>query len=755
MFEKYTDENVYWLTVETDLGLRMPEVDGDPSGSSAAIPEHYTATVRAEESHVWNSHHFSSEDTWFWERIQPGDNTVTKTYTTTLTAVATGALTATVGGELVGRSENQHLARLYFNGGTESIEEANWTGKTNYIFNTDLPQAQLVAGENALDVVVVYSPTLQNYQDLYFNWLEVDYARQFHAQDDQLLFNHTEAGTWKYQVEQLDTAAVQIFDVTAPLTPTRILNPSVTLDGAIYTAQFVGTLSAPKRYLVAGGNAVRSPSAILAHTPPDFAATSGADYVFITHPLLYTTTQTLAEYRAGQGLTTAIINLDDLINQFNYGIYHPIAIKNFLAFTFDQWSTPPAYALLVGGGHWNLKGFDRYSAPPIYMPPNLAFVDPWQGEVDSANLLATIVGDDFLPDLHIGRMPANSVAELETMIGKTIAYEQGPIQAWQEHILFIADNIPDSAGNFIALADGIANTYLAGTGFSDDRIHLNDYCSEPPYPPTLCPAVNQAITTTLNITSALLVNYIGHASVNWWAHEKIFVNANVSNLTNAESLPVVLSMTCLDGYWIHPDRPSLIYDLLRADGKGGVAAFSATGLGVATGHDHLQRGFFTSLINDGVWELGMAANAGKIELFTNGWNYDLLHTFTVFGDPALQIMSPHRVDLAPSATTAIGDPDTTVQYTFQVTNTGRLADTYEVTLSGNNWPTQPDQSVIGPLGPGQGAVISVAVDIPTGVSGWDSAQLQVVSRGNRFRHAAASITSFSDIEQVFLPSVHK
>jgi hypothetical protein len=194
---------------------------------------------------------------------------------------------------------------------------------------------------------------------------------------------------------------------------------------------------------------------------------------------------------------------------------------------------------------------------------------------------------------------------------------------------------------------------------------------------------------------------------------------------------------------------------LRVDGNGGVATFSATGLGVATGHDQLQRGFFATLFNDGAWKLGLAADAGKVNLFTNGWSYDLLHTFTVFGDPALQIVSPHEVELSPTTTTTIGDPNTTVQHTFQVTNTGRLTDTFDVTLSGNAWPAQPDLSEIGPLGPGQGKGVLVTVDIPSGVSGWDTAQLRVESHGDRSRQAVSSIFTFAVGEQIFLPSIGK
>ncbi len=243
-------------------------------------------------------------------------------------------------------------------------------------------------------------------EDMYFNWYAIDYARQFEAEADQLSFAHDEPGTWKYQAAGFDSGAVTVLDLTYPLTPTRVLNPAVVSGGGGYTATFVATPGQGARYFMAGSGAELSPKSITPHTPLDLSTTA-ADYVFITPQVFYTTTQSLADYRAAQGLSTLVVTVEELYDQFNFGIYHPIAIKNFLAYTFASWSTPPTYALLVGGGHWNLKGYEGYDAPPIYMPPNLAFVDPWQGEVDSANLLAAVVGDDILADVLIGRLPVD------------------------------------------------------------------------------------------------------------------------------------------------------------------------------------------------------------------------------------------------------------------------------------------------------------------------------------------------------------
>jgi len=644
MFEKYTDENVYWLTVGGTPGPRMAVIDGTPT-DTAPVPTHYRATVHAEESHQWWTWHFSNEDTWFWERVQPGPADATRTYTTTLTALASGSFTATVRASIASRSSNAgHHTQFYLNDVPTPLDDAVWDGRGRYTFEAQVPQAWLHEGVNALVLALRYNGA---FEDMYFDWFEIEYARRFVAQDDRLLFPGEQNGTWQYEIDGFTTPEVQVLDVTDPLRPRRVLHPRITPHGDGYRVAFEARHAAGARFLAVASPAVQRPKAITRYTPPDLRApTNGADYLIITHRQFRNAVQRLADYRAAQGLRVQVVDVEDLYNEFNFGIFHPIAIRNFLAYAYTHWQPPaPSYVLLVGDGHWNFKGYgiERYGPPePIYMPPNLAFVDPWQGEVDSTNLLAAIVGSDILPDLAIGRLPVNSPAELNAVIDKIIAYEQAGLQQWQRHLLFVADNVPDDAGDFVASAEDIIADHVP-IDFQTDRIYLNDYCGAPTSPPQPCPAVNAAIVEALNTTGALLVSFIGHASVERWAHERIFVNDDIPALENGDRLPVILSMTCLDGYWIYPNRPSLAEELIRTPDRGAVGTFSPTGLGVATGHHIMQRRFYDAVFQDGVRELGAATLAAKLALYATGWHYDLIHTFTIFGDPALRLRAPTNV----------------------------------------------------------------------------------------------------------------
>ena len=636
---EYTDDNVYWLTTTGPAGPRMALVDGRPT-DTATVPPSFMATMRAEERRFWWTWHFTSRDVWFWDRIQAG-GPVTRTYTTTLPGVSPLAASVIVRGEAVARASGggspDHHTAVSING--VAVEDATWDGVSRHQFAATLPSSAVHSGVNSLAFTVLPQPAL-GFDDIYFDWFEVSYPRTFMAVSDQLRWDGASAGRWQYQIGGWTTADPQVFDVTNPAQPRQITNPRITAAGAGYQLAVEVQHTVGAQFLAVASAGWQSAKAITRPAQVDLrAATNGADYVLITPSAFLTATQSLAAYRATQGLRTAVVDIAAVYDQFNDGVFNPIAIKRFLAYAYVNWTAPaPSYVVLVGDGHWNFKNDapTRYPPSAQWIPPHLAWVDPYQGEVDSTNQLAAIVGADILPDVAIGRLPVNTAAELATMITKIQRYEQQAAQPWQQRLLFVADNTPDLAGDFVASSEDFIAQHLP-SGYTADRLYLNDVCGAPSTSP--CPAMNAALVSTLNTTGTLIMNYVGHGSLNRWAGEQIFTLADVAQLTNADQLPIVLSLTCLDGFWAYPGQDGLMETMVRAN-SGAIAAFSPTGLGVATGHDALQRGFYATIFQDGARHLGTAAIGAKLALYATGFNYDLIETFGVLGDPALQVAVP-------------------------------------------------------------------------------------------------------------------
>jgi uncharacterized repeat protein (TIGR01451 family) len=115
-------------------------------------------------------------------------------------------------------------------------------------------------------------------------------------------------------------------------------------------------------------------------------------------------------------------------------------------------------------------------------------------------------------------------------------------------------------------------------------------------------------------------------------------------------------MTCFTGFFHHPQYPTLDESLLRYGNGGAIAIWAGTGLGVGTGHTALQRGFYRALMQQGQTRLGVAALAGKVELYKAGYYQDLLDTYSLLGDPALNLAAVLKPDLQLSQQLIPQDP---------------------------------------------------------------------------------------------------
>lgn len=117
---------------------------------------------------------------------------------------------------------------------------------------------------------------------------------------------------------------------------------------------------------------------------------------------------------------------------------------------------------------------------------------------------AAIHGEDLLPDLAIGRLPAASVEELSRMVAKILAHENrgGPRGA----VVLVADN-PDSAGDFDADVQELASGLLARE--NPKTMHLSRLGVE---------ATRGSIVEAFD-SGASLLSYVGHGGIHLWAQE--------------------------------------------------------------------------------------------------------------------------------------------------------------------------------------------------------------------------------------------
>lgn len=724
---KYTDTNVYWLTWGGVNGLRMAEIDGTPNGSEQT-PEYFHTALHLEENLIYQSKLSSgpNEDHWYWNDVYVTDGVPrSNNYTFTLPYVATPPLSATVRGLIMSYgAEPAHHTQILLNG--YLLLDNTWPPNTEYAFEVSVPHAYVLPITNTLTLRAGISVT----QDIPFiNWFEIDYYAPYHAVGDQLAFGGDITGTWEYAVSGFTTHTVTLLDITNPLAPARFTGATLTAGGS-YTLTFRQTETTPRRYLALTPALYRLPTAIVLDQPSTWRSTAnGADYIIISPAEFLTTLQPLVAQRQARGLRVALVDVQDVYDEFAGSVFTPEAIRDFVSYAYSHWSAPaPAYVLLVGDGHLDYR--DYYGRGQIsYIPPYLAFVDPWMGETAADNRYVAVAGDDIFPDLHLGRLPARTAAEVAVMVNKILTYEDAPPAAWQSQTLFIADNL-DSAGDFAAMSDALVYGHLPAP-YQANKVYL--YVTH-----ANATLARTAIKNALN-AGQLIVNYIGHGSVQFWAAEKLMDFSLLDTFTNTQRLPLFLPMNCYEGYYIMPDSPPFNLQafgetVVRKSGGGAIASWSPTGLGVAAGHDYLNRGIFDAFFLEDILQLGPATTAGKLYLYANsGEHQDLLDTYILFGDPALALnVLPADVSITKAVT-----PDTplypgdVLTYTLTFTNAGP-ATAHHVVITdllpqGLLTPTVTYAGVAATPRPGDPFVWDVA-DLPVGTGGTITLTAQIDPR---------------------------
>ncbi|HMF71862.1 MAG TPA: hypothetical protein VK616_10320, partial [Flavitalea sp.] len=120
---------------------------------------------------------------------------------------------------------------------------------------------------------------------------------------------------------------------------------------------------APSKYLLLSEDAsnIRSVPALTPKTFVNYAlGANQGTYLVISHSSLFNGStgnnpvNDYAAYRqsaAGGGYTAKVIEIDELVDQFAFGIKkHPLSIKNFLRYARAKFTSPPKFVFLIGHG---------------------------------------------------------------------------------------------------------------------------------------------------------------------------------------------------------------------------------------------------------------------------------------------------------------------------------------------------------------------------------------------------------------------
>jgi hypothetical protein len=298
----------------------------------------------------------------------------------------------------------------------------------------------------------------------------------------------------------------------------------------------------------------------------------------------------------------------------------------------------PEYLLLVGDD-------DDDAACPD------SVVQSSHGEFDvSDHFFGLLEGDDYFPDLFVGRFSVDSPQQLYVMAQKPVVHEKMPLMAgagWLEHGLVVSCNFSDSGNHPISpnLTSRWVIDKLRANGFtitSDDSLF---------YPPL---ADGGALITNALNAGRGIVNYRGWANSNGWIYPA-FDRDDIYGLSNAMKMPIVASFVCQTGAYgagqgVNVEDPCFGEAFVRHGDPGapkGAVAF----IGPSDLHTRSQfnnpvcSGFYNAIFDLNLSSIAPALLNGKMELY-RGYplvredphgTYFYFHVYNVLGDPNLQI----------------------------------------------------------------------------------------------------------------------
>ena len=660
---RFTDTNVYWLSWG---GVGRSQVDvrnAAPKTSNAPIPFAFKKTARFEQDRRYDrllDVKSEQADHYFWESLTGGSDSrfSQKDFPIQLPHAVRGQINrdAEIRIKFQGASRERnarHQARILFNG-AQLGPVAEWRQQEAPLVVRKIEPRQFSNSEdmNVLKIIADdRNGTPAGEPDFYLDWFEIDYWHIFEAAEGGIAFNsETEprrTGRVQYRVTNFLRPEVDVYRIQDDSVVAKLVNGRLERKDETFQVTFEDSVTTPTRYFsVQRGQYAQVDRITLAKPSIISNPANQADYIIIAHSEFIDAIQPLAAYRRSQGLSVMIVDIEEVYDQFNHGIFNPIAIQKFLRHTYTHWRVPkPTYVLLVGDAHYDYKGaivkryrdaLNRdYDLPPIYVPTFHGWA-PASGETAIDHHFVTVSGDDPLPDMFIGRLPVQSPHELEDIVKKIINYEvKRQPGLWQGRLMQVADNEVNNVGDdiFERASKQLIEEYIP-IGYDTRKVYLRQIESPE--------RTNQTILTTID-EGVLVVEYSGHGGTQTWADEGIFRITDAEGLRNVH-LPFIITTTCLNGQFDQPlqfGQRSLSEQFLMGS-AGAIGVLSATRLTYATVNAKFDKNLFTSIFTVRPSTLGAIIADAKTQFMMTApqpWIPGITQ-YTLFGDPATRLAVP-------------------------------------------------------------------------------------------------------------------
>ncbi len=378
------------------------------------------------------------------------------------------------------------------------------------------------------------------------------------------------------------------------------------------------------------------------------------DYIIISNPVLYNNgsgvnnVELYRQYRSsvtGGSFNAKIYNIDELNDQFGFGIKkHPSAIRDFIQYASQQFSTTPKYVFIMGRGVSYID-YTVNQANPIADQLDLVQTFGWP----ASDILLSCAPGTNVPLIPIGRLGAISGTEVGMYLDKMKQYEQvqqSPSQTiadkgWMKNVLHTVGG-SDSIENaqFLVYMNGY-KAIIEDTLFG---AHVETFAK------TSVSSIEQE--QSLRISQLFqeglsYVKYFGHSSAN-----ELAINLNYpENYQNNGKYPFMHVSGCTVGnfFTFNANRVigysgmSLSEKYIFQNQKGSIGFLGSTHFGIApflnfynvSLYNNFSKTMYGNTVGNQIKATlqALGGNPGSLDFYTRIH----LEEVNLHGDPALKI----------------------------------------------------------------------------------------------------------------------
>lgn len=594
-----TDARVCWLISGSQPGLRIRQT---PATASPVATGSFPFTVESRERLVYFPALLNGDAENFFGQVVTSEAADQQILLRNVDRNPLKRATIEVGFQ--GVTTGAHRVAVAMNG--NSLGEVSFTGATLAKLRATIASDALVEGANTITMTAVGDGVDVSLVEA----ARITYFHQPLADDNLVRASIAAAGQGgAITLTGFTSPDVRVVDVTSPAQPVELVGTVVPAPSGHAVA--FRSLPGARTVLAFAGSRVRRPDSIVVNQPSAWRTFNGADLLIVAPRDLIPSLAPLVAARQAEGLSVAVVDLEDAFDEFSFGIRDPRGLQTFIGNALDRWSIRPRYVLLVGDGTYDPRDYFGYG--PVDRLPSRSF-DSRFLETATDDWFADRTGDG-VADAAIGRLPVRTPAECSTVVAKIVGYGSASVGGEAVFVSDTGDTYDFHAES--ARVRALVPSFIPSREI--ERSVLGDA------------GTHSAILSAFN-SGPRLLTWNGHGSVGVW-RGNVLTSADAGGLTNGGALPIVTTMTCLNGYFTEPSEGGLGERLLLAPGGGAVAVWSSTTLTAPEEHTPLNAELYRLFFANPGMRLGDAVRAAK----GAATETDTRKSWVLIGDPSMKV----------------------------------------------------------------------------------------------------------------------